>query len=129
MYSFVFVEINFHFVIIIKLDEKKKDKNNNHSKQANKNSQYDEVQLSDDDDFPDEQEILKTTGLLSLKKAVNGPVGSKISFLFLKKYIFSSEFRNRSLFKHHSCLQCNHINLPWLILQHNLNLPVHQKHQ
>jgi hypothetical protein len=104
----------------------KKDTNNNNSKQANKNPQFDELQLSDDDDFPDEQEILKTTGLLSLKKPANGPVGSKISF---KKHTFFLEFRNRSLFKHHLCLQCNLINLPWLIPQHNSNLPAHQKHQ
>ncbi len=74
MYSFVFVEINFHFVIIIKLDETKKDKNNNNSKKANKNSQYDEVQLSDDDDFPDEQEIFQANGLLKLQKTISVPV-------------------------------------------------------
>ncbi|UJR33295.1 hypothetical protein I4U23_020746 [Adineta vaga] len=48
-------------------DETKTDKNNN-SKKANKNSQYDEIRLSDDDDFPDDQEILKTTGLINLKR-------------------------------------------------------------
>ncbi|CAF1350004.1 unnamed protein product, partial [Rotaria sordida] len=52
-------------------DGKKKDGNNN-SKPKNKNLQHDEYQLSDDDDFPDEQEILKTTGL-NLKKPLNIP--------------------------------------------------------
>ncbi|CAF3339298.1 unnamed protein product [Rotaria sp. Silwood1] len=47
-------------------------KKNGNSKQKNKNSQYEEYQLSDDDDFPDEQEILKTTGL-NLKKPSNIP--------------------------------------------------------
>ncbi|CAF4107303.1 unnamed protein product, partial [Rotaria sordida] len=55
---------------------KKKDGNNN-SKPKNKNLQHDEYQLSDDDDFPDEQEILKTTGL-NLKKPLNIPKAAPI---------------------------------------------------
>ncbi|CAF3928348.1 unnamed protein product [Rotaria sp. Silwood2] len=52
-------------------DGTKKDGNNN-SKQKNKKTVYDEYQISDDDDFPDEQEILKTTGL-NLKQPLNIP--------------------------------------------------------
>ncbi|CAF0730292.1 unnamed protein product [Adineta ricciae] len=48
-------------------DKAKTDKNNN-SKKANQNSEYEDIQLSDDDDFPDDQEILKTTGLINLKR-------------------------------------------------------------
>ncbi|CAF3325380.1 unnamed protein product [Rotaria socialis] len=49
-------------------DGAKKD-NNNNTKPVKKNTQYDELQISDDDDdFPDEEEIIKTTGLKNLKK-------------------------------------------------------------
>ena len=42
-------------------------------KQQNK-IPIDEPQSSDDDDFPDEQEIFQANGLLKLQKNLSGPV-------------------------------------------------------
>ena len=36
--------------------------------------EYNEPQPSDDDDFPDEQEIFQANGLLKLKTTLSGPV-------------------------------------------------------
>jgi hypothetical protein len=70
-----------------KPDETKKDDNNN-SKKTNKNPEYEELRLSDDDDFPDDQEILKTTGLINLKKPLNGQVKLQFYFFSVKSFIF-----------------------------------------
>lgn len=66
------------------------------------NQNCDEPQPSDDDDFPDEQEIFKANGLLSLKKNLNGPVsfseqnpGSTDFVYFHQQDVFSDE-RNAS---------------------------------
>ncbi len=45
-------------------------------KPPNKNpaTDYNETQPSDDDDFPDEQEIFQANGLLKLQKTISAPV-------------------------------------------------------
>ena len=64
---------NCSVLTIVKLDKTKKDAKDNSIK--NGNSQYDELGLSDDDDFPDEEEILKVTGLKNLKQSSTATVG------------------------------------------------------
>ena len=39
--------------------------------------EFNEPQPSDDDDFPDEQEIFQANGLLKLQKTINPPVNLK----------------------------------------------------
>jgi hypothetical protein len=75
-------------------DGTKKDDNNN-SEKKNQNPQYDAPRLSDDDDFPDEQEILKTTGLINVKKPPNGQVKLQF-FIFVESsfYLESCSFTN-----------------------------------
>jgi hypothetical protein len=87
------------------------------------------VQLSDDDDFPDDEEILKTTGLINLKKPLTAQV--QLKFLVLLNMLIFCLFRNLLLlqFEHHLCLQWHHTNLQWLIQQHILILLVNLKHQ
>jgi hypothetical protein len=53
-----------------------KEDTNDASKAANKPAatEYNEPQPSDDDDFPDEQEIFKANGLLKLQKTLSAPV-------------------------------------------------------
>ena len=49
--------------------------------------EYKEAQPSDDDDFPDEQEIFKANGLLKLQKTLSGPV-SYLALLLISEYFF-----------------------------------------
>lgn len=41
------------------------------------NKEYDDLQPSDDDDFPDEQEIFNTNGFLRLQNNISAPVSKQ----------------------------------------------------
>jgi hypothetical protein len=73
-----------------------KDGSKETKKKQKPTTQYDELQISDDDDFPDEQEILKTTGLLNLKKPAPGVVRLKSLVFFFVKSTFHLEICSNS---------------------------------
>jgi hypothetical protein len=65
--------------------------------------EYNESQPSDDDDFPDEQEIFQANGLLKLQKTLSGPVSSlsyisSDSFFSLETNGFSSTIYGSNTF-------------------------------
>jgi hypothetical protein len=67
------------------LQDETKEENKDEPKPQNKNplKEYDdEPQPSDDDDFPDEQEIFKDNGLLKLQKNLAGPVSQELNQLY-----------------------------------------------
>lgn len=76
--SFVFRQVQLILSGSPTQDETNGDENGNSKGKKKKSSfQFDEQIISDDDDFPDDQEILKTTNLVNLKKSLQGSVREK----------------------------------------------------
>ena len=73
--SFVFRQVQLRLSGSPTQDEMNGDENGtSKGKKKNSSFQFDEQIISDDDDFPDDQEILKTTNLANLKKSLQGSV-------------------------------------------------------